>query len=651
MTMTDTPPWLTRLLPGLVAALVLLVPHLPWWATLAAALLIGWRYALARFRGDCPNSHLLLLLAAGALGGVWWMHDQQLGRDAGVEFLLLVIVLKLLEANSPREGAFLAMAGSALVFCAFLFSQSPLTAFGAVVTLCLLTAAMLQGVKKNGQASIFEDVRLALRLLLQALPFMLIGFLLFPRSELPRWRVPQDAVRAMTGIGDRMAPGSIAHLAVSQQVAFRAEFSGELPSSSQLYWRGPVLTLFDGRQWIVNDDPDALWPDRISYRSAPLHYSVMLEPHNQRWLFTLDLPVVPPPGAMLTTDFQMMANQPVQAYVRYEMVSAPDAQIGRRLNTAQRKRLLQLPPDGNPRSRALASQWVGQALDEDAIVQRALDVYRSGFAYTMSPPVIKGDMVDSFLFGTRQGYCEHFAGSFVFLMRAAGIPARVVLGYRGGEFNALGSHYVVRQALAHAWAEVWLKGRGWVRIDPVTVLPVSATNQVANGSAEDNAATTTANSQPASITASVTMQGRVMSLVEWLQKGWKRQVLGYQQQDQRKLLRLISGKRPSKTMLLSLMAVLTMAWLCLTSWLIMRRSATHVDPALAAWTKFQRKFSRAGLPPLPGEGPRDFVARCIRYRPDLRAEIIVIGTHYQHLRYRGDGDIAALRRAIRKFSL
>ncbi|MGH8746524.1 MAG: transglutaminaseTgpA domain-containing protein, partial [Burkholderiales bacterium] len=310
------------------------------------------------------------------------------------------------------------------------------------------------------------NLRTAGLLLAHAAPAALVLFLLFPRVQGPLWGLPQEASAGISGLSDTMSPGNLARLALSDATAFRVEFQGEPPPPQLRYWRGPVLWDFDGRNWRMGPTILAEFkPPRGGDQTY--RYSVVLEPHNRNWLFALETAASLPPGSRYTEDGQILALRPVRQRIRYELKSVTDPVPEPVQDPGALRRALRLPEGFDPRSVALAHQWRDASRSDAAIVARAIDFLRvGGYAYTLEPPRLGVDSVDEFLFDTKAGFCEHFASAFVFLMRAAGVPARVVTGYQGGDVNPVDQIVTVRQSDAHAWAEVYLHGRGWVRVDP-----------------------------------------------------------------------------------------------------------------------------------------------------------------------------------------
>ncbi len=303
------------------------------------------------------------------------------------------------------------------------------------------------------------------------MPLALCVFFFFPRLGGPMWGAPTDSM-ARTGLSDRMAPGSVQQLLIDDSPAFRVAFHGIAPPRQNLYWRGPVLSFFDGTTW-----------SRPEYRSArggtndlrpsggTISYQVTLEPSDQRWLLALDVPLTTPDKSVRGADMSLVRQTPVDSLTQYEVTSSTRYTLDADLGERARSRMLELPQNVNPRALALAAEWRKQSSDDNGVIRAALDLFHQKFFYTLNAPELTPrDTVDDFLFETQRGFCEHYASAFTFLMRAAGIPARVVTGYQGGYYNDVGDYWVVRQSDAHAWSEVWLEGRGWVRVDPTAAV-------------------------------------------------------------------------------------------------------------------------------------------------------------------------------------
>jgi transglutaminase-like putative cysteine protease len=631
-----------RDLAWLIGSLTLVIaPHVlraPWWLTLLTLCLYGWRVYFTLQRAPLPSRWLVLGVAAVSLLALWIEFRTLFGRQPGILLLVMFSGLKLLETRTHRDAAVVAFLAYFLVITNFLYTQSMFTAVLMGFALLATTATLV------GLAAPQRDPRANLRtasvLLGQAVPAALVLFLLFPRVQGPLWGLPQDAYAGMTGLSESMTPGSVASLAQFDAIAFRAEFEGDPPLNALRYWRGPVLWDFDGRTWRIGPDLRSTPPlpreGRATYR-----YAVVLEPHNRPWLFALETAARIPENARYTFDGQVHAATPVRSRLRYEMVSvvAPDAPTTEARGALTRA--LRLPGGFNPRATALAAQWRAETHDDTELVTRAIQFLRAGrYEYTLEPPLLGAHSVDEFLFDTRSGFCEHFAAAFTFLMRAAGIPSRIITGYQGGDLNPYDRIVTVRQWDAHAWSEVWITGRGWVRIDPTAA---AFPRRVESG-------------VTLSVPQSSAMPLMMQQNMEWLRSvrhrweavahKWNVWVLGYNPERQRDLMQWV-GMRDAdwRSMTAALFSILGVLTLALLAWSL--RRLVRPDPVQAAWRRFCRKLGERGVERAPHEGPRDYTVRAARSVPDARRTILRIGELYIALRYGAERSAARLARLQR----
>jgi len=634
-----------RDLAWLIASLVVVIaPHAlraPWWLTLLTLCLYGWRMYFALNRAPLPSRWLVLGVAAVAMLGVWVEFRTLFGRQSGILLLMLFSGLKLLETRSHRDAAVAGFLGYFLIVTNFLYTQTIPMALFAGVALYLITTTLIGFSAPQRPAR--ANLRTAGLLLAHAAPAALALFLLFPRVQGPLWGLPQDAYSAMTGLSDTMTPGNLASLAQSDAMAFRAEFQGATPPSALRYWRGPVLWDFDGRTWSVGPNylADFVAPrgGRASYR-----YEVVIEPHNRYWLFALETAATLPGGARMSHDGQVVSTSPVRERRRYELTSVIAPEAAARDNDNMLRRALRLPQGANPRASALAAQWRAESASDEQVLVRAVDFLRQGrYQYTLEPALLGTHSVDEFLFKTREGFCEHFASAFVFLMRSAGIPARVVTGYQGGELNPVDNIITVRQSDAHAWAEVFLGPRGWVRVDPTAA---AVPGRVESGLAR-------------AVPQNAALPLMMRQELEWLRgmrdrweavaHKWNVWVLGYNPERQRELMSL-AGMRDAdwRTLTAVLFSFLGVMTLILLAWSLRRMA--RPDPVQKAWRTFCQKLAKRGVERAAHEGPRDYATRAARAIPAARVSILRIGALYIGLRYGADPSASGatrLRRLVR----
>jgi len=617
-------PWL------LAAALATAGPHglyQPLWLTLLAATVMLWRLWIWWRHLPLPPRWVVPLLALAGLAGIGLEYRTLFGRDPGVGLLLLFLPLKLMELKQQRDGVVVLMLGYFLLLTHYFHSQSIPTGLWMLAAMIIVTMAMIR--LHGGQgASPRQILRLAVTLTLQAVPFMLALYLLFPRVAGPLWGLPRDAHAGLTGLSDSMAPGSLSQLIQNGEIAFRVEFSGPMPPRQLLYWRGPVLDLYDGARWRPRFLPDKR-PPTLGDKERRVDYTITLEPSNQRWLLPLEAPARIPEGTELTNDLQVLARQPVTTRTRLTFQAA----LEHRHNLSERKdilqRSLQLPPERNPRTLALARQWQQETPQAEALVQRALALFRAeSFFYTLRPPLLGPDAMDDFLFETRRGFCEHYASAFVVLMRAAGVPARVVTGYQGGEVNPVDGFLTVRHSDAHAWAEVWIEDKGWLRVDP--------TAAISPARVESGIAAALPEGEPLPALVRTRLDWLVALRYRWeaANNAWNQWVLGYDPQRQKEVLQRLGMPDPDWRSMAAVLATLCGAMLLILTFFSLRRRSRRSREEIL-WQRLTTRLGRR-MPALqrePWEGPRDYAERIAMRIPSLAPTLQEAAGLYASLRY------------------
>lgn len=636
---------------ALIGSLALVAaPHatrVPLWIALVAAGAMGLRAWLAWRGRGLPPGWLLVVLAGGSVVGIWLSFGMLFGRDAAVALLVLMLCLKMMELKGLRDAAVLILLGYFLVITNFLYSQTIPMALYLLACVWLITACLMAFQHRAGAPRPRPVLRMSGLMLAQAIPLMLVFFLLFPRVQGPLWGLPQASASALTGLSDTMSPGSLSSLSLSDAVAFRVEFESPPPVPSRLYWRGPVMWDFDGRTWHGGEN-SSLLDRKIATEGAPIRYSVTLEPHNMRWLFAIDLPAQRLEGALQTQDFQLLALRPVRTRMRYEMSSHLSYRYGAAEPRRNLQRALQLPQGFNPRARQLATELRARSSNDRDVVQAVLALYRSQpFYYTLVPPELGRDSMDEFLFDTRRGFCEHFAASFVFLMRAAGVPARVVTGYQGGVLNPIGNYLIVRQSEAHAWAEVWLGDEGWVRVDPTAAVSPSRIETGIAGAVPEG------DPLPLMVRTDSEWLKSMRFALDATANGWNQWVLGFNPERQLRMFQRAGFQKPNwHNLVIALMAVTALVVLVLTA-IVLRRLRKQVrDPVVLAWLAFSRKLDAVGLARESGEGPLDYARRIANLRPPLAESAMGVAELYASLRYGPSRDAAGvteLARRVREF--
>ena len=592
---------------------------------------------------------LKIALVVGALVAIFISYGAIKGIEPGVSLIIVLMSLKIFEAHTAREFHFMVMLGWVLCLCGFFLAQDLAIAVCIMIAFTLLTTALIQFYRGLAGGRIWQPLRAALTLLAQAVPLIVLFFLLFPRVTTAfRLLLTPNAVSA-SGFSDRLSPGSVEAMANSTAVAFRAEFpDDDVPRSIPLYWRGLVLTQGDGMEWQF----------REMLRSSPQFHSggtirqlITIEPHGEHWMFALDRPVTEPPGASLRPGNYLRSWQPIVKPRRYEVKSS--LELARQdLQPLERKQLLEVPASISPRIRELAQSWSQADPDPHAIIRRALDFFQTQrFRYSLSPGEYRKNDLDEFLFRRRIGFCEHYAASFATLMRLAGIPARVVIGYLGGEFNEMGHFYLVRQSDTHAWCEVWLPDIGWRRVDPTNVVAPERVNSGFESFLERNAAAGEITPRFSRTFARQPFFAKIRLTWQTLNYVWDSRVLGFDAEAQQALTHEIGLPDVRPVSLLFLSTIIGAGFVVILAIWMQFRARVQPDPVQGLYTKFCAKAARMGAPRDPTEGPADFASRVSRVLPQESKRIATISNCYIGLRYARDSDASSLHALAREVQL
>lgn len=615
-------------------------PHLPWWFVVALALTLGWRWWQRRLTGGMVPRWLKLPLLAMLTLAVIVQYGNIFGREPGSMLAIGLLILKLLETDAARDVRVGVGFACFALMTALLFDQGMLTTF--VVAMGLLPAlATLRALEPaQTEHGIPRSLLPGLGLLVAALPLALLAFLLVPRLGAPLWGAPSPT-EARTGLSDSMSPGNFTDLLTDDHPAMRVSFDGAPPPPDQRYFRAYVMWHYDGRSWRhINTGNGEPAPIEVA---SSIRYRISLQPSRQRVLPTLDMPLQAPPRARLQPDREVLADKPVNGELSYQLSSALRYRLQPTLDRRSYRLGLQLPANFNPRTRALASQWRQRlGADDAAIVRAALALFHDGgFRYTLAPAPLGRDAVDDFLFGTREGFCEHYASAFTVLMRDAGIPARVVTGYQGGYWNPLADYLLVRNSDAHAWSEIWLAGRGWVRVDPTAAVRPERVSLGAAAAAGDQLGWY----------RSDWLQG-LRNHWDIVNRWWDQGVVGFDVLRQRGLLTPFGIHDTDTATLGMMLAISSMLFIAIgLSWTLLHRQPK--DMLRESLRELERKLARAGLSRRQGEGPRHYLSRAARALPGQRESLETLMRCYLELRYAHDEPptepLRALQRAVRDF--
>ena len=594
-------------LPWTIAALAFaLAPHvqyLPIWITAAFFICSTWRYVVEQRRRPLPSTWLRALLAMICFLGVFVTYSSISGVGPGSALLAIMAALKLLETRKRRDQFVLLFISIFLVMSSLLREQYlwslPYLLFGVLL---IMTAWLRMSATR--QESAMQSFRTGGRLVLYAVPMAFAMWIFFPRIATPFWSVPIDTSAATSGLSDTMSPGDISSLSLSDAVAFRVKFRDAIPAGKDRYWRGLVLYRFNGRSWSGNevrigDSPE----EQVVVSGKPVSYTVTLEPTRQHWVFALDIPYfVSLPGAFMGPQQQFTTEKPIDQRKAYDAVSYTEYRTDLEMTDWSRSWYLDLPDGSNPRTVKLAQDMFAAAGSPAAYIESVLlKFHEEEYFYTLEPPPLGHNPVDRFLFNTRQGFCEHYASAFAVMMRAAGIPSRIVLGYQGGELNPLGDYMIVRQSDAHAWTEVWMDGVGWYRVDPTAAVAPERINFGMSGSSFDGAAAAWGLSAPSEFLHQLTLSWDAMNAK------WNDWVLGYGPENQDKVMEWLGMEDPDwQKKILTLLGIVIGLILLISLLLAWRYRAPRPDRAAILYRKFVKK---TGIPQSLGESPASFAGR------------------------------------------
>lgn len=617
------------------------LPRMPLWISLLTLACLSWRMAAAVRGWAAPWQWLRLLLALFGLAAVVGSYGTINGIEAGSALLVVMMDMKILETRQRRDYQVLMFISYFLILAQLLYEPGIWTVLYMAAAVWLTTTALMQSVRRGPALPPWRAARLVARMLAFAVPVMAVLFVLFPRVPGPFWSMPTRGGSATTGLTDTMSPGAISKLSQSDAVAFRVSFADRVPVPRQRYWRGPVLHEFDGVTW---REPARLPVRELSARPVgpAISYRITMEPHDRTWLLALDYPGGwSAPRAFLTYDYQLLSRRPIDQLTAYDAISYPDSPIGVDLGAMERRIDLALPRERNPRTIALAKELRDSYTDDRQLVQAVLARFtREPYVYTLRPPALRGaHPVDEFLFETRRGFCEHYASSFTTLMRAAGIPARVVTGYQGGELNPLNNRMTVRQSDAHAWSEVWLPGAGWQRVDPTAAV---APNRIELSLAD---AVPYADLAPGRLLRSVPLLQNLQQAWDAVDSAWNEWILGYGPDQQLALLRSLGVSKPDWRSLTALLGAILVAFLIgLTLWSAWRYRPPPADEVQRLYRRYTQRLARRGIRREPWEGPLHYCDRAAAGLPAFAGAIQRITTCYLRLRYEGRTEPAELDR-------
>ncbi len=641
-----------------------LLVYLPVWLPAMWLGVMLWRIQIYRGAWPFPKTYLKFILAGLCVAGLLASFAGISGVEPLIAFLVVSFVLKLVEMRKRSDVLLVLFTGFFAVASQFLFYQNIVISIYALLCCAILIAAWI-AIYSSRIISVKQLIRYSGTVLLHSLPLMLIFFLVLPRFG-AFWQVPLSQKGMGTGFSDSMSPGSISELTRSSDPAFRVNFLGGeeseriLPQPNQRYWRGLVLDEFDGRNWHYSRS----WYLRngARFKGAPeswrlqnsrenlLRYEILIEPHQQRWLFTLMAPTQIDSSNMEARfghDYLALADKPVSSRIKYtvesdlDYLASPDS-----LPLDIYRRNLHVPEGYNPKAVALARSWLADGHRGQDIVNKALFLFQDSFYYTLRPPILGRHSIDEFLFLTQRGFCEHFASSFVILMRSANIPARVVVGYQGGEYNPLEDYFLVRQSDAHAWAEVWFDGKGWVRVDPTAAVAPSRIEEGLSASLEGEERALLGAGFEGAWYSPIQMRLDAMSY------SWHKWVLGYDDERRKEVLKKLLGGGELWRIALFFVGTFVSVLLVIFIWLVVRHGAKPKPAEVKVYRMLLAKLERRGYSLEPGETPGEFIQRVANDRPKWCSQLSLIHRLFNRVVYEQKlQDLPKLRRFVQQLSL
>jgi len=608
-------------------------PHIsrfPGWSIALIIILFLWRLMCINHKNRLLPKWLVFVIGIFSFVGIYFYFGTPFGKTAGSAILSILLALKLHESHTTRDYMLLISLSFFIIVTNFLFSQSIPSVLFMLFSIIVLITSLLSINQGGAPLSIKYKLKFASKTLLQAIPLMLIMFIFFPRISGPLWKLPNEKPTAQTGLSDTMSPGNISSLIQSNAVAFRVNFDDAIPAHTKLYWRALVLWYFDGNTWEQGKYNRSPLPDLYSISNDETRYTVTMEPHQKYWLYALDLPANVPGDIQLTNNYTLRSQHKITSLYQYQIVSVLDSYTRSPISPWEESAGLKIPLNTNPKTMQLGKDLAQQYQDRHEIINHVLRLFnQQNFHYTLKPPLTPGfNSVDQFLFNTKRGFCEHYASSFTLLMRAAGIPARVVVGFQGGTINPLNKVITVRNSDAHAWSEVWINGKGWVRIDPTAAIAPQRIEKNLDSALDADEV------RPFHMQFNSGFIKDILFYWDAVDNQWNQWVVGYDQEFQQQLLNKIFNKDIDLSESLAYMMIsITLLILIISVFIIKPWKKQKIDPVVKVYNDFCRKLALTGITRKPHEGPLDFANRAIEKLPQYKDSITLITRLYTRLRY------------------
>lgn len=590
---------------GFFIAIIGHLTHLPVWVSLFIGFALIWRLTQSfNYVPALPRWLIVPFVLAGGLGvfATYWTIT---GRDAGLALLSVMAAFKLLESQTQRDALIVVFLSYFLIATHFLFSQSIFIAIYMMLTILFLTASLVTLNERNFVIPWKQRLKISGSIIAYAIPLMIILFILVPRVPGPLWGLTHEQRSGVTGLSNHMSPGKISDLIQDNSVAFRVSFKGDIPPQSDLYWRGPVMSRFNGKTWFQTTHKRKQLLS-VKTKGKRYEYTTTMEANGKKWLLPLDLPIGSIPESTITSDFELKSTKPINDLKKYDLISYSQSSFGENEVFDVLNNNTAFPESKNPKTIQYGRQLRKQFTDDKQLVKYVLEQFRKQpYFYTLSPPLLGENPMDEFLFDTKKGFCEHYAGSFALLMRAANIPSRIVTGYQGGELNTEGNYLIVRQSDAHAWTEVWYDDEGWTRVDPTAAVSPDRIEKSIDAALSNEDVSFSFNTKNSFI-------GQLLFRWDNVQHNWNNWVLNYNQAKQSNFLKQLGlGIKSTADMVIALVITLTTLSLfyVLFSWLKNRPTKTEYFERL--YLRLLKKTHKAGFPIAVAESPTEYLERIL----------------------------------------
>jgi transglutaminase-like putative cysteine protease len=656
----ELPPDRQALLSLICAFFLSISPHtgrLPAWFALLAIVVLTWRYKIITANVHQPGRFVRISILIIVIFLLFLHYQTLLGRDAGVAMLIALTMLKFLELKSLRDYMLVVFLCLFIVMTSFLYSQSLWLGFYLLAVVIILFTVMMY-LNHRDRSDLLGMLKRAASLVLVGLPVAILLFVLFPRLQGGLFGLPGDSHSGLTGMSDTMKPGTINELNLSEKIAFRVEFLAPLPTAQQRYWRGLVLENYQQGTWKENKDGKSTG-SLVKYSDNDvIEYTILQEATNKKWIFALDIPISKRAGLRwgsgqtLRSDSVMHERQQnhIKSALVYKFIDMSESELAINMDVSAVT---------GERVTELAKRLYRQSASDRDYINKVLAYYRNNdFIYNLQPPLLGEHPIENFMLDTRAGYCEHYASSFTMMMRLAGVPARVVIGYQGGEWNEQGNYLIVRQSDAHAWSEVWLDESGWVRIDPTSAVAperieygISAIRQLIEQGQELG----NLSQQQLQTVLTLSILSRSLKNFKLFWDGvntrWYKWVIGFGSKNQISMLKWFGFKQANVRILIILLVALVSLVVIIQAWILFRRKKV-LDPAVRQYQIYCQRLSRIGIVRSNSEGPRAFARRVLLLRPDLRELVLPVVEAYIAIQYAGkisNEQHQKLIRAVRNF--